>query len=178
MDDNIATTLVALQPSPALADVSVRINPYPGTPPTLGPGNEPYAQVTVTNRGPGQALRVMVEYRLPPEGRFKVSIPARREVAMWGSRVRRRHRTRRLTNPFVLIPGPPGAPMEFCIPRLMPGESRSFAVSVVVPAGSMWTASAKAATPDPDPKNNFAVADAAGRSCGCVQPIGPPPWQP
>jgi hypothetical protein len=167
--DNIATTTVALQPSPALADVSVRISPYPGVPSTTVPGGEPYTQVTVTNGGPGQALRTVVQFTLPEGGRFKeYSYGPTAECAhgfAWDQ-------------PDDLSGLPVGSPkvmmgsLRFCIPRLMPGESRSYVESVALPPNSTWIASAKAATPDPDPKNNFAVADAAGRSCGCPQPIG------
>jgi uncharacterized repeat protein (TIGR01451 family) len=61
--DNVVRLRVAIQAAPALADLTVSAVAAPG--PVVLPNPVRYA-ITVTNRGPGEALRVLVHPRLSP----------------------------------------------------------------------------------------------------------------
>jgi uncharacterized repeat protein (TIGR01451 family) len=143
--NNFLVLPLVSQPAPALADVAISIGSYSGPPPA--PFRGPYGQVTVANQGPAPALRVLVDYQLP-----------------FGTKINEVGMTLTKTCGTELIDDDPWLTyiyqgvIGFCIPRIDPGETKTFIVSLALPDSLGWSAHALAATPDPNTNNNTAQA--------------------
>ncbi|HEX9416805.1 MAG TPA: hypothetical protein VF895_08895 [Gaiellaceae bacterium] len=142
LDPDLSNNLIVLpmmaQAGPALADIAV----------AMGPGDHyglPMGQVTITNRGPGPAIRVLVDYRLPLGATIK-----------GGSTTTSTNCSTELRDDNPMYTMSSSTEFQFCIARIEPNESEKFLIGLVLPDSASWSAVATPATPDPDLSNNTA----------------------
>lgn len=161
IDDNFDTFRIAYQPDPAKADIGVSITPS-GIPEWFQPDHPiPDARgftVTVTNRGPGDAVRVLLHYGI--EGLSPIAwsgppvYPNSWPLEPWSTTCNWATLGGEVEPPPTIY----GAAMNFCIFRLSGGETQTYEVYTRGTPGGAWSVQADPITPDPNPSDNTAQA--------------------
>jgi hypothetical protein len=166
--DNADSLPVAYQRWPASADVSVsaapEINPPEGWQPP--PPSSKGFTVTITNPGPGDAVRVLVHYAF--KGLFLNGwhSPGGSPDPIWPGVLQ--PSTTCGWEPLGMDRRPlPGLDKwDYCILVVNAGETRTYEIwmtqastfGIPGPAGHDWSVKVDPLTPDPNPSNNFATA--------------------